>query len=515
MRSRVSVRAAPSRTTGWRTSQRRNRRFVTIPSTAVPSSAAASRSSASARVGPQAMILASIGSKRPPISVPVVDPGVDPDPVAGRPAQRLDAPGLRQEPGLGILGVEADLDRVSGDHDVVLSEPERLPGGDAQLVGDEVPSGHELRDGMLDLEPRVHLEERRRPAVVDEELAGAGTHVPDGRREGERRVAQPGAQGGIDAGRRRLLEHLLVPPLDRAVALAEMDAVPLRIEEDLDLDVAAAFDQPLEDEPVVAEGRGRLPPSGREGIGQRGGVADRAHALAATAGRRLHEQRITDRRGGRDERGVGLVGVVVAGEDRDAERGREPASGGLVAHRPDGRWGRPHPDQPGGRYRFREVGVLGEEPETGVDRIGAGRKRAGDDGLDIQQIQRIRPVDDRDDRDDPLYLTGSADAGRDLAAVRDEEAPDRPLDSRLASHQPAPTRQTRHLRHATARQPVVRAASRSRSSVGPSASTSPGVVRPRSGSVRPPCLSRSSHIERQATSDQPNSRLVSASISRS
>ena len=41
--------------------------------------------------------------------------------------------------------------------------------------------------------------------------------------------------------------------LDRAVALAEMDAVPVRVEQDLDLDVATAFDEPLEDQPVVTE----------------------------------------------------------------------------------------------------------------------------------------------------------------------------------------------------------------------------------------------------------------------
>ena len=44
--------------------------------------------------------------------------------------------------------------------------------------------------------------------------------------------------------------------LDRAVALAEMDAVAVSVEQHLDLDVARALDEPFEDQPVVAE-RGR------------------------------------------------------------------------------------------------------------------------------------------------------------------------------------------------------------------------------------------------------------------
>ena len=41
--------------------------------------------------------------------------------------------------------------------------------------------------------------------------------------------------------------------LDRAVPLAEMDASAEGVEQDLDLDVATAFDQPLEDQAVVTE----------------------------------------------------------------------------------------------------------------------------------------------------------------------------------------------------------------------------------------------------------------------
>ena len=67
-----------------------------------------------ARSAPHAMTLASIGSKRPPTSLPCSIPASTRMPVAGRPAQRLDPTGRRQEPVLRVLGVEPDLDRVAG-----------------------------------------------------------------------------------------------------------------------------------------------------------------------------------------------------------------------------------------------------------------------------------------------------------------------------------------------------------------------------------------------------------------
>ena len=64
--------------------------------------------------------------------------------------------------GLGVLGVQPDLDRVARSRPTSdLREPERLAGGDPQLVGDEVAAGDHLGDRVLDLEPRVHLEEGR------------------------------------------------------------------------------------------------------------------------------------------------------------------------------------------------------------------------------------------------------------------------------------------------------------------------------------------------------------------
>ena len=59
----------------------------------------------------------------------------------------------------GVLGVDTGLDRVTGQHDLVLDDPQRLAGRDAQLLLDQVQAGDQLGDRVLDLEPGVHLQE--------------------------------------------------------------------------------------------------------------------------------------------------------------------------------------------------------------------------------------------------------------------------------------------------------------------------------------------------------------------
>ena len=146
-----------------------------------------------------------------------LDPGVHAHGV--RELEALETAGLRQE-GQRVLGVEAHLDRVA--FGLARLDRQGLAGGDEQLLLDEVDAGDELGDGMLDLQPRVELEEVEALAV-QHELGGPGVLVPDGAREGDGRLAHRGTQALVERGGGALLEHLLVAALDRAVALAEVD----------------------------------------------------------------------------------------------------------------------------------------------------------------------------------------------------------------------------------------------------------------------------------------------------
>ena len=126
--------------------------------------------------------------------VPGLDAGVDADRV--RELEELEAAGLREE-GQRVLGVEPHLDRVA--LGLARLEAERLAGRDPQLLLDEVEPGHELRHRMLDLEPRVQLQEEEALAV-EHELGGAGVLVADRPRERHRGLAHRGPQLGVERG---------------------------------------------------------------------------------------------------------------------------------------------------------------------------------------------------------------------------------------------------------------------------------------------------------------------------
>ena len=167
---------------------------------------------------------------------------------------------------------------------------------------------------MLDLQPRVHLEEEERAVVGGEELDGAGAGVADRPRRGdgggEQRVAHPG--DALDERRRRLLDDLLVAALDRALALAERPHRAVLVGHDLHLDVVPGRQVRLAEHRRVAErrrrlglGRGDLPIEHVERL-------DDAHAAPATARRGLDQHRQVVRRRPRRGASSGSTGTPAA-----------------------------------------------------------------------------------------------------------------------------------------------------------------------------------------------------------
>ena len=70
-----------------------------------------------------------------------------------------DQAGARLKVAVGVLGVDAALDRRAAADDVVLLERQRLAGGDANLRLDQVDAGDQLGHRMLDLNAGVDLDE--------------------------------------------------------------------------------------------------------------------------------------------------------------------------------------------------------------------------------------------------------------------------------------------------------------------------------------------------------------------
>ena len=143
---------------------------------------------------------------------------------------------------------------------------------DPDLVRDEIAAGHELGDGVLDLNPAVQLEEPEL-AAVEHELGCARPGVADRGREryGGRAHLRPKLR--VECRGRGLLEHLLVAPLDGTVAFAEREHRAVFVGEDLDLDVAGPTDVALaEDGAVTSRSRSSPTPT-----------APRSRSASATA----------------------------------------------------------------------------------------------------------------------------------------------------------------------------------------------------------------------------------------
>ena len=144
--------------------------------------------------------------------------GIDPSEFRRRKAQPVQGAGLRQKPALRVLGIEPRLDRMPVQGEVRLADRQRLAGRDPELPFDEVEPGHRLGHRMLDLKAGVHFDEEE-IATFGDELDGSGADIADSARRGHRGFSQGAPPLRIEPRRGRLLQHLLMPALYRAVAL--------------------------------------------------------------------------------------------------------------------------------------------------------------------------------------------------------------------------------------------------------------------------------------------------------
>ncbi len=177
----------------------------------------------------------------------------------------------------------------------------RADGGalqDVDLRLDDVDAGDLLGDRVLDLDARIDLDEVEFAGIgIHQELDRAGADIAGRLGDLQRVAAQLVALGVVEIGRRRALDDLLVAPLDRAVALEQMDGVAVGVAEHLHLDMAGALDQLFEIDLVLAEGGLGLALGLRHLAAEIGLGADGAHAAAATAPGGLQHHRIADSAG--------------------------------------------------------------------------------------------------------------------------------------------------------------------------------------------------------------------------
>ena len=122
----------------------------------------------------------------------------------------------RQEVATRILRVHTRLDRVS----VALQRPvdqtvgQLLAGGDPEHLLHQILARHHLRDRVLHLQTRVHLQEVEVLMLVAQKLHGTRRAVVHGLRHHARLLAHRSTRLLVQQTRRRLLHHLLVAALN-------------------------------------------------------------------------------------------------------------------------------------------------------------------------------------------------------------------------------------------------------------------------------------------------------------
>ena len=212
------------------------------------------------------------------------------------------------------------------------------------------------------------------------------------------------------------------------------------VREHLHLDVARGEHEALEEQRVVAEARSGLAAGGGERLGQILRSVDLAHALAAAASGRLHEDGVAHLVRAGDELLVREPRLRDAGDQRHVPGGDGLLRGDLVAHDVD-RLSRG--TQEHDALIFEAAGerrVLGEEAVARVDGLRAGRVHGLEDPVDAEvglggrgRAQAVRDVRGPHvggvrirvgvdgDGLDAHPPAGPDDAQGDLAAVGDED----------------------------------------------------------------------------------------------
>ena len=218
---------------------------------------------------------------------------------------------------------------------------------------------------------------------------------------------------------------------------------PCAVGEHLDLDVAGAADEALDEQPPVAEGLlglARWPTSRRRRAPS--GPSTQPHAAPAAARRRLEQDRVADlarrlARASAPSSTTSEPSPIGDAELARRARARSPCRRCGASPSADG----PTKAMPASAHARRQLGALGEEAVAGVQRVAAGDRRGGDEAVDVEvALGRGGRADaddavgelgaeaaavglgDGEDGLEALVEAGPDDPHGDLAAVGDEHA---------------------------------------------------------------------------------------------
>ena len=231
-----------------------------------------------------------------------------------------------------VLGVDAALDGVAGQRDLLLGDVQSETGGNAQLLAHQIDTGDQLRNAMFHLDPGVHLHEVEvRSVGIQQKLHRAGAFIADSpcRPNGGLSHGCPERRGQASGG--GLFYELLIAPLHGAVPVSQVNDMAKAVRQDLKLNVAGLQHQFFQIHFITAKAGECL----GSGLGKGGWQLLRpvaaADAPAAAAGAGLQKHRIAHGlRGGQGRRRT-VHRPVGAGRDRHACLTHQIPRGGFGA----------------------------------------------------------------------------------------------------------------------------------------------------------------------------------------
>ena len=169
-----------------------------------------------------------------------------------------------------------------------------LAGSNPQLRLHQVDAGNRFRHRMLHLNARIHLDKVDRAVLIHQELDRPSILIADLGQAALQRRTQMLADLRRHLQTRRLLDQLLMAPLDRAFALKEHLDIPVLVRQYLKLDMPRPLNEFLHVHLAVAEGICRLLRSRRIQIRQLLSRSHNPHPASAATSLGLQNHRITN-----------------------------------------------------------------------------------------------------------------------------------------------------------------------------------------------------------------------------
>ena len=241
--------------------------------------------------------------------------------------------------------------------------------GHSDHLVDQVHPCDALGDGVLHLQPRVHLQEVEVPLGVTQELHGASTVVANGLGQLHRLLSHGCSGAGVQEGRGSLLYHLLVPSLDAALSLIQMNGVTMFVTQHLNLNVTRRVNKLLYQHSVIPKGRGSLFTAESKCQGCLLIIPGYPHSLATTASTGLHHDRVANLSAQLDTVVHILYDAIIPGDTIDPGLCGQPLAGQLVTHVSNGRAVRSNELDAGLLQLGHKHGVLRQEAISRMDSL--------------------------------------------------------------------------------------------------------------------------------------------------